>query len=77
MDVTLCTASILHLSCISLDRYYAVVNKPLLYYDRFEYNNSIYLTIFFCKQKLITVQFYDWSYFFLFLANDVVLYLII
>ena len=34
MDVTLCTASILHLSCISLDRYYAVVNKPLLYYDR-------------------------------------------
>jgi hypothetical protein len=34
MDVTLCTASILHLSCISVDRFYAVVNKPLLYYDR-------------------------------------------
>ena len=34
MDVTLCTSSILHLSCISLDRYYAIVNQPLLYYDR-------------------------------------------
>ena len=34
MDVTLCTSSILHLSCISLDRYYAIVNQPLLYNDR-------------------------------------------
>lgn len=34
MDVTLCTSSILHLSCISLDRYYAIVNQPLLYYER-------------------------------------------
>lgn len=34
MDVTLCTASILHLSCIAMDRYYAIVNQPLLYYQR-------------------------------------------
>ena len=34
MDVTLCTASILHLCCISLDRYFAIVNRPLLYYQR-------------------------------------------
>ena len=46
MDVTLCTASILHLSCISLDRYYAVVNKPLLYYDRFEFDKLIFEGIF-------------------------------
>ncbi|XP_076879060.1 5-hydroxytryptamine receptor 4 [Brachyhypopomus gauderio] len=30
LDVMLCTASILHLSCIAFDRYYAVCN-PLLY----------------------------------------------
>lgn len=34
MDVTLCTASILHLSSISLDRYFAIVNRPLLYNQR-------------------------------------------
>ena len=34
MDVTLCTSSILHLSCISLDRYFAIVDKPLLYNER-------------------------------------------
>ena len=34
MDVTLCTSSILHLSCIALDRYCAIVNKPLLYQTR-------------------------------------------
>ena len=34
MDVTLCTSSILHLCCVSLARYFAVVNKPLLYNQR-------------------------------------------
>jgi len=34
LDVTLCTSSILHLGCISFDRYMAVVDKPLLYEDR-------------------------------------------
>ena len=34
MDVCLCTSSILHLGCISIDRYMAVVDRPLLYHDR-------------------------------------------
>ena len=34
MDVTLCTTSILHLGCISVDRYMAVVDRPLQYAER-------------------------------------------
>ena len=34
MDVTLCTSSILHLGSISIDRYLAVVDRPLLYDER-------------------------------------------
>ena len=47
MDVTLCTASILHLCSISMDRYYAIVNQPLLYNQRIT-NTRVALAIVTC-----------------------------
>lgn len=47
MDVTLSTASILHLSCISIDRYFAIVHRPLLYHSRVT-PCRVVLASFFC-----------------------------
>lgn len=47
MDVTLCTSSILHLGCISIDRYMAVVHRPLLYEERVT-NGRVFWAILGC-----------------------------
>lgn len=55
LDVTVCTASILNLCIISLDRYYAVCH-PLLYHSKMTHKTIIYMIVI-CWGVSFTVGF--------------------
>ncbi|XP_026851664.1 trace amine-associated receptor 1-like [Electrophorus electricus] len=55
LDVTMCTASILNLCIISLDRYYAVCH-PLLYHSKMTTNTTLFM-IFACWSISAVVGF--------------------